>query len=100
MFTDESERGVINSDRKNLRNQGIRRIMSVQENEVHSLVPTPVTKAPGNGKDGNLKVFGDMPLHSQLSMFRDLVSWRNIKPRDFFFTNPSLQDGHGGIDTQ
>ena len=73
--------------------------MNVQANEVHSLVPTPVTKALGNGKGGNLKSFGDMPLHSQLSRFCDLVSWRKIKPRDFFFTNPGLQDGRGEIDT-
>ena len=74
--------------------------MSVQANEVHSFVSTPATKALGNGIGRNLKTFGDMPLHSELSILCDLVSWSKIKPRDFFFTNPSLQDGHGQIDTQ
>ena len=74
--------------------------MSVQANEVHPLVSTPVTKAPGNGIGENLKTFGDMPLHSELSILCDLVSWSKIKPRDFFITNPSLEDGHGGIDPQ
>ena len=39
-------------------------------------------------------------MHSQISMLCDLMSWKKIKTNDYFTTKPSLQDGHGGVDTQ
>ena len=74
---------------------------SVQSGEVQSLVCTPrPTSATGNGLSGNLKTFGDMRMHSQISVLCDLMSWKKIKTYDYFITKPSLQDGHGGVDTQ
>ena len=61
--------------------------------------PRPI-RATGNGLSSNLKTFGDMPLHSQISILCDLVSWKKVKAQDYFITKPSLQDGHGGVDTQ
>ena len=62
------------------------------------LVSTPrLIKAPGNGFSGNVNTFDAMPLHSQISMLCDLVSWKKIQPGYFFVTKPSLQDGHGRI---
>ena len=69
---------------------------SVQAGEVQSLVWTLRSIcATGNGLSCNLKTFGDMPMHSQISMLRDLMSWKKIKTYDYFITKPSLQDGHG-----
>ena len=39
-------------------------------------------------------------MHSQISMLCDLMSWKKIKTYDYFITKPSLQDGHGCVDTQ
>ena len=75
---------------------------SVQAGEVQSLVCTPrPISASGNGLSGILKtLFGDMPMHSQISTHCDLMSWKKIKKYDYFITKPCLQDGHGGVDTQ
>ena len=109
--TEQFRVGVINTNRETANNPDFRWIRrkykstmlmdSVQAGEVQSLVCTPrQISATGNGLSGNLKTFGDMRMHSQISMLCDLMSWKKIKTYDYFITKPSLQDGHGGVDTQ
>ena len=73
---------------------------SVEAGEVNSLVSIwRLIRAAGN-RSGDLKTFDDPPVHSQFSMLCDLLSWRKVKPNDFFITKSSLSDGRGGIETQ
>ena len=79
-------------------NKGLMR--SVEADEVNSLVSTPRLITASGNRSGDLKTFDDLPVHSQYSMFCDLVSWRKVKPNDFFISKPSLSNRHGivGID--
>ena len=83
---------------KKFKNKGS--MKSVEGDEVNYLVSSPrLIRALGN-RSGDRKTFDDLPVLSHFSMHCDLVSWRKVKPNDFFITKPSLSDGHGGIETQ
>ena len=64
---------------------------SVEADDVNSSVSTPrLVKASGY-RSGDLKTFDDLPVHSQYSMLCDLVSWRKVKPNDFFIADQVCQ---------